>query len=87
MALTKQDAWWTLPSGYKALLQSKREGGDFGGEGSVGDGMAPYFWGQNYGNAGARIAPQSFIEDTFPQFSRTRFRELIDPEGVLGGWS
>lgn len=84
MALSKRDAWWALPTPFKALLQSKRQGGDFGGTGSVANGMAPYFWGQNYGNSEARIAGQSFIQDTFPRFSATRFRELIDPEGALG---
>ena len=50
-------AWWSLSKQQKEALEEQREAGKFGGKPP----MAPYWWVQEEGNAGARVLGQHYI--------------------------
>lgn len=71
MASKKSSAWWALPTSYKDLLQEKRaKESRFGGAEAAGAGLAPYFWGQEYGNPAAQITARHFITGPGGSFAR-----------------
>ncbi|MFA5637017.1 MAG: hypothetical protein WC977_14070 [Anaerovoracaceae bacterium] len=80
-------AWWNLNRTQKRVLQQKRLGAEFGGEGAAGIGKAPYFWSQEYGNENAAIKAQFFALRSWEAFKRNRAARIIDDtvRELLGG--